>query len=41
MLGRGIDERPAVVDAHEELGHWEADTVLRSTMVKKPDFSPW
>ena len=28
MLGRSIDERPAVVDEHEELGHWEADTVV-------------
>ena len=28
MLGRSIDERPAIVDAHEELGHWEADTVV-------------
>ena len=28
MLGRSIDERPAVVDEHEEIGHWEADTVV-------------
>ena len=28
MLGRSIAERPAVVDEHEELGHWEADTVV-------------
>ena len=28
MLGRSIEERPAVVDEHEELGHWEADTVI-------------
>jgi len=28
MLGRSIDERPAIVDEHEELGHWEADTVV-------------
>lgn len=26
--GRSIDERPAVVDARTELGHWEADTVV-------------
>ena len=28
MLGRSIDERPALVDEREELGHWEADTVV-------------
>lgn len=28
VLGRSIDERPAIVDEHEELGHWEADTVV-------------
>ena len=28
MLGRSIEERPAIVDEHEELGHWEADTVV-------------
>ena len=28
MLGRSIDERPAIVDEHHELGHWEADTVV-------------
>ena len=28
MLDRSIEERPAVVDEHEELGHWEADTVV-------------
>jgi transposase, IS30 family len=28
MLGRSIDERPAIVDEQEELGHWEADTVV-------------
>ena len=26
--GRSIEERPAVVDARTELGHWEADTVV-------------
>lgn len=28
MLGRSIDERPAVVNEHKELCHWEADTVV-------------
>lgn len=28
ILGRSIDERPDVVAAHEEFGHWEADTVV-------------
>ena len=28
LKGRSIDERPAIVDARTELGHWEADTVI-------------
>ena len=28
LKGRSIDERPAIVEARTELGHWEADTVI-------------
>lgn len=28
ILGRSIEERPAVVDQREEFGHWEIDTVI-------------
>jgi len=28
LKGRSIDERPDVVDARTEIGHWEADTVI-------------
>ena len=28
VKGRSIDERPAIVEARTELGHWEADTVI-------------
>ncbi|CEI80462.1 IS30 family transposase [Oceanobacillus oncorhynchi] len=28
LLGKSIDDRPAVVDAREEMGHWEIDTVI-------------
>ena len=28
ILGRSIEERPAIVNDNKELGHWEADTVV-------------
>lgn len=28
LKGRSIDERPDIVDARTELGHWDADTVI-------------
>jgi IS30 family transposase len=28
LKGRSIDERPEIVDARTEIGHWEADTVI-------------
>jgi IS30 family transposase len=28
LKGRSIDERPEIVDARIEIGHWEADTVI-------------
>ena len=28
MLGRSIEERPAIANAGTEIGHWEVDTVV-------------